>query len=79
VPAPVAMVRAALLTDAKVLFIDPANNADDDIAADADVHPDEAADADTDEDSDTEAAELPEGVAVAALLRWRTGPPVPGT
>jgi hypothetical protein len=77
VPAAVAMVRAALLTDAKVLFIDPANNAEADLAEDAGE--DEDADADTDEDSQTEAAELPEGVAVAALLRWRTGPPVPGT
>jgi Bacterial archaeo-eukaryotic release factor family 2 len=83
VPAPVAMVRAALLTDAKVLFIDPAHNAEDDIAADADAGNGANADEDVDTDgggnSEAEAAELPEGVAVAALLRWRTGPPVPGT
>ncbi len=80
VPAPVAMVRAALLTDAKVLFIDPANNAADEINDQDDA--DESADADSDTETDvgagTETAELPDGVAVAALLRWRTGPPVPG-
>lgn len=83
VPAPVAMVRAAVLTDAKVLFIDPAHSAEEDITdgADANGTPDADDDVDTDTDgnSDAEAAELPEGVAVAALLRWRTGPPVPGT
>lgn len=79
VPAPVAMVRAALLTDAKVLFIDPANNAEDDVADDSDADAHENPDTDSEEDSDTASAELPEGVAVAALLRWRTGPPVPGT
>lgn len=83
VPAPVAMVRAAVLTDAKVLFIDPAHSAEDDITEGADVNgtpdADDDVDADTDGNSDAEAAELPEGVAVAALLRWRTGPPVPGT
>lgn len=79
VPASVAMVRAALLTDAKVLFIDPAHTADDDIADDADANADEDVDTDRDEDSDVDAAELPEGIPVAALLRWRTGPPVPGT
>jgi hypothetical protein len=74
------MVRAALLTDAKVLFIDPANNAADEINDEDDA--DESADADSDTETDvgagTETAELPDGVAAAALLRWRTGPPVPG-
>jgi hypothetical protein len=83
VPAPVAMTRAAVLTDAKVLFIDPAHSAEDDIAEGADANgtpdADDDVETDTDEGSDAEAAELPEGVAVAALLRWRTGPPVPGT
>jgi Bacterial archaeo-eukaryotic release factor family 2 len=83
VPAPVAMVRAAVLTDAKVLFVDPAHSAEDDLAENAHgndgANADEDVDTDTDENSAAEAAELPEGVAVAALLRWRTGPPVPGT
>jgi len=82
VPASVAMVRAAVLTDAKVLFIDPTRSADDEVAENADANDGAIADEDADTgagDSDAEAGELPDGVAVAALLRWRTGPPVPGT
>lgn len=50
-----AMVRAALLTDARVMFTDSLAVPD-------------AEDAIT----------LPNGAPAAALLRWRTGPPVPG-
>ncbi|GLK17785.1 Vms1/Ankzf1 family peptidyl-tRNA hydrolase [Herbiconiux flava] len=55
VPAPVALSRAAVLTDATVLFTDSreAPDAQDDVSG-----------------------SLPSGVA--AVLRWRTGPPVPG-
>jgi hypothetical protein len=55
VPAPVALSRAAVLTDASVLFTDSRSV------------PDER-----DDVSDA----VPTGVA--AVLRWRTGPPVPG-
>ncbi|MBF4574368.1 hypothetical protein ITJ64_17795 [Herbiconiux sp. VKM Ac-1786] len=55
VPAPIALSRAAVLTDATVLFTDSreAPDAQDDVSG-----------------------SLPSGVA--AVLRWRTGPPVPG-
>jgi len=55
VPAANAMVRAALLTDASVLFVDSVSVPDGE-----------------------DLVELPEEAASAALLRWRTGPPVPG-
>jgi predicted NBD/HSP70 family sugar kinase len=78
VPAAVAMVRAALLTDATVLFID--SREDPDFAADTDENSSAAGDADADAETDADtAAVLPQDAGVAALLRWRTGPPVPGT
>jgi hypothetical protein len=55
VPAQLAMIRAALLTDARVLFTDSYSA------------PDQA-----------DRITLPQGAPVAAVLRWRTGPPVPG-
>jgi hypothetical protein len=53
-PAELGLVRAALLTDAKILFVDSST-------ADG-----------------RHAIALPENAPVGALLRWRTGPPVPG-
>jgi hypothetical protein len=55
VPAHCALSRAAILTDARIVFVD--SNEDPD---------------------DPNPVVLPEGAAAAALLRWRTGPPVPG-
>lgn len=54
VPARLALLRAALLTDARVYYTREAGLDDDPLT-------------------------LPEGAAAAALLRWQTGPPVPGT
>ncbi|KQX07642.1 MULTISPECIES: baeRF2 domain-containing protein [unclassified Leifsonia] len=70
VPAQLALCRAALLTDARVLFTDSFTVDD----GDAD------ADADPDADPNTDAADitLPNDAPAAAVLRWRTGPPVPG-
>jgi len=62
VPAQLALIRAALLTDAKILFTDS-------YAASGSGDPQAAEDAVT----------LPEHAEVGAILRWRTGPPVPGT
>lgn len=73
VPAPVAMVRAALLTDAKVLFIEPVDPGDE-LDDDSD-----AGTADGHDQAEDEAPVLPDGGGVGALLRWRTGPAVPGT
>jgi hypothetical protein len=56
VPAELALVRAALLTDARVMFTDSYT-------------------APEEQDRVT----LPKDAPVAAVLRWRTGPPVPGT
>ncbi|WP_066038765.1 baeRF2 domain-containing protein [Herbiconiux solani] len=53
VPARLGLVRAALVTDARVFFA-------------------------RERGSDDEPVALPEGAAVAALLRWTTGPAVPG-
>jgi hypothetical protein len=61
VPAQLALVRAALLTDATVLFTDVFPGADDDAA-----------------DPDARDVALPRDASAAAILRWRTGPPVPG-
>lgn len=69
VPAAVAMVRAALLTDATVIFADSEDAPDDGESGESG---DDAAD-------DSQPALLPEDAPAAALLRWRTGPPVPGT
>jgi hypothetical protein len=55
VPAQLAMIRAALLTDARVVFTDSYSA------------PDQA-----------DRITLPQDAPVAAVLRWRTGPPVPG-
>jgi hypothetical protein len=55
VPAQLALCRAALLTDARVLFTDSF------AVPDAE-----------------DALTLPNDAAAAAILRWRTGPPVPG-
>lgn len=78
VPAAVAMVRAALLTDATVLFID--SREDPEFSAGSGEDGRSAGDADAEGETDAgTAAVLPEGAGVAALLRWRTGPPVPGT
>lgn len=56
VPAELALVRAALLTDARVMFTDSYT-------------------APEEQDRVT----LPKDAPVAAVFRWRTGPPVPGT
>ncbi|MCU1544879.1 MAG: hypothetical protein JWM50_2744 [Microbacteriaceae bacterium] len=61
VPAQLALTRAALLTDATVLFTDTFPGAD---AGDP--------------ESDDRDVTLPRGASAAAILRWRTGPPVPG-
>jgi hypothetical protein len=55
VPAELGLVRAALLTDARILFID------------SEAAPD-----------GRHTIALPENATAGALLRWRTGPPVPG-
>lgn len=56
VPAQLALVRAALLTDAVLMFTDSITVPDSE-----------------------DAVTLPDEAAVAALLRWQVGPPVPGT
>ncbi|KQR20674.1 hypothetical protein ASF79_14445 [Agreia sp. Leaf335] len=56
VPAQLALCRAALLTDARVLFTDSFRVPD-----------------------GQDAVALPNEASAAAILRWRTGPPVPGT
>jgi hypothetical protein len=61
VPAQLALVRAALLTDARVIFTDIFPGADD-----------------GDPESDQRDIVLPKDASAAAILRWRTGPPVPG-
>jgi hypothetical protein len=61
VPAQLALTRAALLTDATVLFTDTFPGADD-----------------GGPDTDNRDVTLPRGASAAAILRWRTGPPVPG-
>jgi hypothetical protein len=61
VPAQLALTRAALLTDAMVLFTDVFPGADD-----------------GDPESDARDVVLPRDASAAAILRWRTGPPVPG-
>jgi hypothetical protein len=55
VPAQCALSRAAILTDAKIIFVDT-----------------------NDDPDDPSPVVLPDDAAAAALLRWRTGPPVPG-
>ncbi|MCU1442005.1 MAG: hypothetical protein JWQ59_155 [Cryobacterium sp.] len=85
VPAPVAMVRAAVLTDARVLFADSSWLHDGTGEAEtAAIGPNAGNETDSDADSDSaseegDAGALPDNAAAAALLRWRTGPPVPGT
>jgi hypothetical protein len=61
VPAQLALTRAALLTDATILFTDSFSATGTGDRSDAD-----------------DAVALPHDAAVAAILRWRTGPPVPG-
>ncbi|MCU1424046.1 MAG: hypothetical protein JWM51_337 [Microbacteriaceae bacterium] len=55
VPAQGALSRAAILTDAKIVFLTT-----------------------NDDPDDPNPVVLPDDAAAAALLRWRTGPPVPG-
>jgi hypothetical protein len=55
VPAQLAMIRAALLTDARVVFTDSYSAPDQE-----------------------DRIVLPQEAPAAAVLRWRTGPPVPG-
>lgn len=55
VPAQAALSRAAILTDAKIVFLTT-----------------------NDDPDDPNPVVLPDDAAAAALLRWRTGPPVPG-
>jgi hypothetical protein len=61
VPGYLAITRAALLTDARVLFADSFT-----------------ASGTRDRDEPDDAVRLPNDAEVAATLRWRTGPPVPG-